>query len=174
MLTAFTALALAAPLSFQSDDNPLVVILTPPPGSQTPLASAEIQGLVIPDQVIEPFDEVFVRTRYPDGTFNPPLASNGAYDPGVLGWSYAIDWDPLTGLGYFTGRAQWLDAGINFIDVYLPGDTLGAPNYTQQINYQQQAVNITDVVAGIHPVERTIDIVREDGSSGAIEFLVDL
>lgn len=155
-------------------DNPIVVILTPPPGSQVPLSSVEIEGLVIPDQIINPVDEVYIRTRYPDGSMNPPIGNDGAWNPHALGWGYAVEWDPFTGLGYFSGRAQWMDAGINFVDVYLPGDTLGNPSYSQQVNYQTEAVNITEVVAGIHPVARTIDVVRENGASGAIEFLVDL
>ncbi|MHC4892689.1 MAG: FG-GAP repeat domain-containing protein [Planctomycetota bacterium] len=155
-------------------DDPVVVILTPPPGTQVSIGSAQIEGLVIPDGVINPVDQVFVRTRYPDGSYNPPIGNDGAYDPNVIGWGYEVEWDPFTGLGWFEGRAQWLDSGINFIDVYLPGDTLGSPNYSQQINFQTQAINVTDVVAGIHPVARTVDVTRVDGSSGAIEFLVDL
>ena len=40
--------------------------------------------------------------------------------------------------------------------------------------YQPASVTPTAVVAGIHPFQRTVDVVNEDGSPGAIEFRVDM
>ena len=148
-----------------------IVITTPPPGSQTPTPSTEIEGFVI--DPLESVDEVFFRTRYVDGSICPPIASNGAYTPGVLGWSYDVTWDG-SGLGTFKGRIKWLDQGNNFMDFYLPTDTLGSPNYTQSIVLQTATVNPTDIVANIHPVQRTIDVTDVSGSVGELAFRVDL
>jgi hypothetical protein len=152
----------------------IVVVTVPPSGSLVTKNSVEIQGLVVGAPGPAPAAEVFVRTRYPDGSVHPPVNNRGAYEPGVLGWGYEIDWDPITGVGTFSGRGRWMDAGSNFIDVYLPSSTLGTPDTTVQVNFQQSAVNVTDMIAAVHPARRTIDVTQADGSSGAIEFLVDM
>ncbi|QDU66950.1 FG-GAP repeat domain-containing protein [Engelhardtia mirabilis] len=168
-LAAFTLLAASGLGQAQT-----VVVTTPPPGSQTSLVSAEVEGLVVGLPGPAPVSSVFVRTRYPNGTSNPPMAKDGAYTPGVLGWEYDLDWNELTGLGTWKGRCQWLASGTNFMDVYLPTDTFGSPSYTQSLVFQGAGINVSDVIAAIHPVQRTVDVVRADGSDGAIEFLMDV
>lgn len=152
----------------------VVVVTVPPSGSLVTKNSVEVQGLVVGTPGPAPTDQVFLRTRYPDGSVHPPVNNLGAFEPGVLGWGYDIDWDPITGVGTFSGRGRWLDSGTNFVDVYLPGGSLGSPEWTTQVNFQQSAVTVTDVIAAIHPARRTIDVTTADGASGALEFLVDM
>lgn len=149
-----------------------VFLTLPPPGTQTNLSSAEVAGIVL--DPAESISEVFIRTRYPDGSVHPPVDERGVYNPGgILGWKLDIAWDG-NGTGVFEGRARWMDQGTNFIDIYLPGSTLGSPDYTQTIVYQPQSVAPTAMVAGVHPVRRTVDVIDAAGASGRIEFLVDL
>ena len=81
----------------------------------------ELQGVVI--DPAESVDEVYVRTRYADGSVHPPIDERGVFHPGgdgaILGWAMKISWDGA-GVGTFEGRARWFDAGTNFIDLYLP------------------------------------------------------
>jgi len=148
-----------------------VVVTSPPPGSQTPIPSAEITGFVI--DPLESVSEVFFRTRYTDGTLCPPIEKDGGYTAGSLGWAYDITWDG-SGLGTFTGRMKWLAGGTNFLDIYLPTDTLGSPNYSQSVVLQTAGVQPTDVVGNIHAVQRTIDVSDAQGNVGAFAFRVDL
>jgi hypothetical protein len=147
------------------------VVTLPPPGSQTPISSAAVEGFVIDPS--ESIDRVFFRTRYANGSICPPVIEDGGYEPNQLGWAYDITWDG-SGLGTFQGRIKWLAAGTNFIDIYLPGGTLGSPNYTQSIIYQPASVQPTDVVANIHPLQRTIDTVPVGGGVGELGFRIDL
>jgi hypothetical protein len=135
-------------------------------------SSAELQGLVI--DPAESVDFVYVRTRYQDGTLHPPIDERGVYhEGGNLGWATAVTWNG-SGVGTFEGRARWLDSGTNHIDIYLPGGVLGSPAYTQPIVSQPAGVQPYDVVAGIHPTRRTVDVTTASGNTSAIEFLVDL
>jgi len=174
MLRLTTCLSLALLLS-ASTTAQSVFVTVPPPGTQTPISSADVEGIVVGAPGPQTVFEVFFRTRYPDGSTVPPINSEGAYEPGVLGWSYPVtDWDPVTGLGEFKGRMKWFDQGTNHLDVYLPTDSFGAPNYTQTINYQPSSVNPVACLAGIHPTQRTVDVADTQGNVGRIEFLVDM
>ncbi|MEM7309352.1 MAG: VCBS repeat-containing protein [Planctomycetota bacterium] len=152
-----------------------IVVTVPPPGTQTAGSSVDVEGFLVGTPGPQTVFEVFFRTRYPSGDNNPPINREGWYEPGVLGWGYdVVNWDPVTGLGEFSGRMKWFDQGTNHLDFYLPTDTLGSPNYTQTITYQSSSVTPTDVVAGIHPSQRTIDVTDVDGNVGEIKFLVDM
>jgi len=173
LLGAASLLALSTDAS--AGGNEVVVLSVPPPGSQTAIPSSEVRGYVIGDPGPQTVFEVFVRTRYPNGTYDPPMNSQGAYDESVVGWAYpVVDWNPATGLGTFAGRAKWFDEGTNKIHVYLPGQPLGSPAYEQQIVFQPASVDPSDVVAGIHPVQRSVDLVDVDGQPGRLEFRMDL
>ncbi len=152
----------------------IVALSVPPPGTQTGLSSAEVRGFVVGTPGPQIVTEVMVRTRYANGQMHPPINNAGAYDPSAIGWAYPVEWNALTGVGTFTGRAKWLADGTNYIDVYLPGDTLGNPSYSQTIVYQLAAETPSDVVAGVHPLQRSVDVVDIEGNTGALEFRVDL
>ena len=172
-LAAVLVAGLAAP-STASGGGLTVVITNPPPGSQSALASAAVDGVVVGNPGPAPLSEVFIRTRYQDATMCPPINKFGAYDESVLGWGHEVEWDELTGVGTFSGRARWLDAGTNWIDIYLPTDTIGSPSASQSIVYQPNAVANTDIVVITHPLQRTVDVQSHDGSVGAIDFRLDV
>ena len=167
-------LAPLALLGLQPASAQVVVVITPPFGSQVGLNSAELEGLVVGFPGPAPTTEVFVRTRYPDGSLCPPVTKDGSYDENALGWSYDVVWDEFTGIGTFEGRGKWFDLGQNFVDIYLPGDTLGTPAATHSLTYQPASVSLNEVVAGIHPVKRTIDVTDALGGVGELAFYVDL
>ncbi len=169
--SAFLALALCLSGPALNTSAQTTVVSTPPPGSQTPISSANVEGFVL--DPLQTANQVYLRTRYPDGTICPPIVSDGGFEPSQLGWDYDINWDGA-GFGTFKGRIKWLQTGTNFIDIYLPGDSLGAPSYTQSIVYQPASVQPTDVVANIHPLQRTIDTVPVGGGVGALAFRIDL
>ena len=148
-----------------------IVVTTPPPSSQTAVPSTEVTGFVI--DPAESVTHVYFRTRYIDGSLCPPITNNGAHTPGALGWAYEVTWNGA-GIGTFEGRTKWLESGNNFLDFYLPTDTLGSPNYTQQIVLQTAGVAPTDIVANIHPLQRTIDVMDVQGGVGEFAFRVDL
>ncbi len=151
-----------------------IVVFTTPQGQLTPVGSVDVEGLVIDVSGSGPYDKVFFRTRYPGGSMNAPVNSRGAYDPTSIGWEYVVDWDPITSTGTFKGRGKWLKAGQNFIDIYLDGGELGNPGATLQVNYQFDAVSVTEIVLGYHPRQRTIDLVDVSGNAGVLEFSIDL
>ncbi len=171
---ALASFLACASSSLQFAQAQVVVLITPPFGSQVPLQSVELEGLVVGFPGPAPVSEVLIRTRYPNGTLCPPVGNDGAYDEDVLGWGYDLEWDSFTGLGTFSGRAKWFAQGQNFIDIYLPTDTLGSPSYTHSVTYQPGAVNLNEVIAGIHPKKRTIDVLGDDQQVGELAFLVDL
>lgn len=152
-----------------------LVVAVPPPGSQVPSSSVDVQGFVIGAPGPQTVFEVFFRTRYGDGSTNPDINREGWYEPGILGWGYdVVNWDSLTGIGEFYGRMKWFDQGTNHLDFYLPTGTLGSPDWTQTINYQPSSVDPLKCIAGIHPTRRTIDVTDVSGNVGKIEFLVDM
>ena len=167
---SLVALAVASLLS-GSLQAQSIVVTSPPPGSQTPIPSALVNGFVV--DPLESVDEVFFRTRYNDGSLCPPIEKDGGTTPGSLGWGYAVTWNGA-GLGTFEGRVKWLKSGTNFLDIYLPTDTLGSPNYSQSIVLQLAGVQPTDIVGNVHPVQRTIDVTDTLGADGEFAFRVDL
>ena len=169
------ALTFALALPATAGGNEIVVLSVPPPGSQTSMPSSEVVGYVIGDPGPQTVFEVMVRTHYGNGQYDPPMNSASAYDESVVGWAYPVtNWDPVNGLGTFKGRAKWFDEGANDIHIYLPGDPLGSPAYSQQIVFQPASVDPSDVVAGIHPVQRSVDLVDVNGDPGKLEFRMDL
>ena len=173
-LSRFLFIATAAALPATAGTDPQVIVTVPPPASQHGLSSAEVQGVVVGDPGPAPVDEVFFRTRYPDGTLCPPITNEGAWDPNALGWGYAVEWDEVNGVGTFEGRVKWMAPGTNWLDVYLPTDTLGSPSYTQSFVFQSAGIQPTDIVAITHPKQRTVDVVDSTGGAGRIDFLLDL
>ena len=152
-----------------------IAITNPPPGSQSSLPSAPVEGLVIGSPGPAPYAEIHIRTRYTDGTLCPPLTSDAILETGSeLGWDYPLDWDEATGIGSFSGRVKFMQAGTNYIDIYFPGSSLGTPDHTQSIVFQSASLTPHDAIAIVHPLQRTVDVVDPSGSAGEIAFQMDV
>ena len=151
-----------------------MAITSPSSGTSVPEPTIEIAGTVIGSPGPQTVFEVLVRTRYPDGTMHPPVTNEFAYDPNSLGWGYSVTWDEISGVGTFAGRARWFDLGLNYIDVYMPGDTLGSPSASLPVSYNPAPVVTPDVVLEMHPVQRSVDVTDVSAQAGRIEFYVDL
>ena len=150
LLAGAAALATLASSPLWSQGGLTINITTPTPGQEVHWASVLVEGEVIGVPGPAPIDEVFIRTRYPDGALCPPIAKNGADTPGALGWAYAVVWDDVAGKGSFTGRGKWLDKGQNFVDVYLPSSPLGSPDAVVEVDGKAFIPNLTDVVLITH------------------------
>ncbi|MDF1800879.1 MAG: VCBS repeat-containing protein [Planctomycetota bacterium] len=171
LLSSVLVLGLSALASAQS-----IAITNPPPGSQSSIPSAPIEGLIIGTPGPAPFDTIYIRTRYSDGTMCPALTSDGVLDPTGpgLGWDYEVSWDELTGIGSFAGRAKWFDPGVNYVDLYYPGSTLGTPDHSLSLVFQPAGLQPHDAVAIVHPIQRTVDVVDPVGNPGEIAFQMDV
>jgi hypothetical protein len=163
------ALALAPLVSFAGAQQ--VQITSPAAGTLLAEPWTEISGRV---QAPAPVSAVYVRTRYPGGALCPPVVETGATVPGALGWMVPVTWNAQLGQGVWSGKGRWLAPGSNFVDVYLPGGTLGQPAASVSVVYQDAPPPVPAVALAVHALSRSVDVVDAAGQPGKLGFMLDL